>query len=294
MKIPFLYTLLFLVGWALSGSAQTKGCDYTFQVSVRIMPIAQGCENVMPRNRQLDCTKSAIKEYLENRLVMPLSLLEKEDIILDQNCDFRIVINQAGDIASIKSENCQRPLRLAVELAAKDMPPLAPGVFDGKKQCVALKIPISYRTTVFSDEVLGAFPGELSIDTVMKKEKRREIFKVVEEMPRYYDPECEKLPTKAERRVCADEAMKNVIYANLQYPEEARAIGIEELVVIQFEVSKEGEVSHIQAVRGTREDLRAEGVRLVAQYLKEWIPGKQRGRPVRVQYNFPIRFELEK
>lgn len=88
--------------------------------------------------------------------------------------------------------------------------------------------------------------------------------------------------------------MNEVIYSNLKYPEEARALGIEELVVIQFEISEEGEVSHIHAVRGTRVDLRAEGERLVAQYLKKWVPGKQRGHPVRVQYNLPIKFELNK
>ncbi len=296
MKTPFLFALLCFTLCTVSLSAQSESaCDEIFEVAAP-MPVAQGCENKVPRSLQIECTKSAIKEHVENRLVMPIALKKRRTEIVSKTCNFRFVIDQEGQVSIVKSEECPDFWKFSVELASKDMPPLTPGGYNGKTQCVALDLSISFRNTVFSDIVSESFIEALgALPAVPESRVYEEVFKVVEDMPRFYHPDCETLRTKEERKKCAAEVMLDVIYSNLVYPVEPRVLGIEETVVVSFWVEKTGKLTHINAVRGKREDFKAEAVRLVEEYLKDgWVPGKQRGKPVVVQFNLPIKFELNK
>jgi protein TonB len=121
-----------------------------------------------------------------------------------------------------------------------------------------------------------------------------EIFKVVEDMPRF--PGCEDLPTKEERKQCADKKMLEFIYKNIKYPAIARENGVEGTAVVQFVVETDGSITDANVVRDPGAQTGAEALRVV-NLMKEqgiqWIPGKQRGRAVRVQFNLPVRFRLE-
>lgn len=121
-----------------------------------------------------------------------------------------------------------------------------------------------------------------------------EIFKVVEEMPRF--PGCEHLATIDERRICADQQMLQFIYDNIEYPGIARENGIEGTVVVRFVVDTDGKISNAEVVRdiGGRcgeEALRV--VNLMNSMPQRWAPGRQRGKPVRVWFNLPVKFVLE-
>jgi protein TonB len=124
--------------------------------------------------------------------------------------------------------------------------------------------------------------------------EEEEIFKVVEEMPRF--PGCENLATSDERKACADRKMLQFIYDNIQYPGIARENGIEGTVVIRFVVEADGSIQKAEVVRdiGGRcgeEALRV--VELMSRMPAKWIPGRQRGKPVRVWFNLPVKFVLE-
>lgn len=127
-----------------------------------------------------------------------------------------------------------------------------------------------------------------------KEEDVQEIFKVVEEMPRF--PGCENEPTVEARKTCADKKMLEFIYKNIKYPAIARENGVEGTAVITFVVEKDGTVSDARVVRDIGAQCGQEALRVVnlmnSQNIK-WTPGKQRGRPVRVQFNLPVRFKLE-
>ncbi|WP_367388082.1 energy transducer TonB [Lewinella sp. LCG006] len=122
-----------------------------------------------------------------------------------------------------------------------------------------------------------------------------EIFKVVEEMPRYGKAECEAMATKNEKQECAKEAMLSFIYGNLQYPPLAKEHDVEGTVVVTFVVEKNGSVSDIRITRDIGAGCGQEAIRLVERMGAEgqWVAGKQRGTPVRVQYNLPIKFRLD-
>lgn len=120
--------------------------------------------------------------------------------------------------------------------------------------------------------------------------KVEEIFKVVEDMPRF--PGCEDESNKDERKQCATQKMLEFIYKNIKYPAIARENGVEGTVVITFVVEKSGEITDARIVRDIGAQCGQEALRVVND-MPKWIPGKQRGRAVRVQFNLPVKFKLE-
>ena len=78
---------------------------------------------------------------------------------------------------------------------------------------------------------------------------------------------------------------------NLQYPEIAKENGVQGRVTLQFTVNTDGSVSDVKVLRGVDSSLDKEAVRIVSMSPK-WTPGKQRERPVKVVYNFPVVFQL--
>jgi TonB family protein len=81
---------------------------------------------------------------------------------------------------------------------------------------------------------------------------------------------------------------------NLKYPENAKAKGIQGTVFVSFVVEKDGSISNSSILRGIENgaDLDAEATRVV-NMMPNWVPGKQRGEAVRVQFTLPIRYVLD-
>lgn len=124
--------------------------------------------------------------------------------------------------------------------------------------------------------------------------KVEEIFRVVETMPRF--PGCEYLATKAEKDQCAQQSLLHYIYSNLTYPTIARDNGIEGTVIVRFVVEKDGSVLDAHVIRDIGAQCGTEALRVVEKMnrdLIKWIPGTQRGNPVRVQFNLPVKFRLD-
>lgn len=124
-------------------------------------------------------------------------------------------------------------------------------------------------------------------------EEVEEIFKVVEEMPRF--PGCENLSTIAERKTCSDRKLLEFIYSNIQYPGVARENNIQGNVVVSFVVNKDGSIEQLNIVRdigGGCGDEVLRVLRLMQDRNITWIPGKQREKPVRVQFLLPVKFIL--
>ena len=76
----------------------------------------------------------------------------------------------------------------------------------------------------------------------------------------------------------------------VRYPERALRANIQGRVIVQFIVNERGEVENPVVTRGIGGGCDEEAIRVVKQ--AEFIPGMQRGRPVRVQYSLPVIFVL--
>lgn len=81
------------------------------------------------------------------------------------------------------------------------------------------------------------------------------------------------------------------LYDNIRYPERARKSGIEGRIVVQFIVNKNGEVENPRVIRGIGGGCDEAALEVINK--AEFQPGRQRGRPVRVQMSQSIFFRLQ-
>ncbi|MBO4558325.1 MAG: energy transducer TonB [Bacteroidales bacterium] len=87
-------------------------------------------------------------------------------------------------------------------------------------------------------------------------------------------------------------AFSKWVNQHLAYPDIAKENGIQGRVTLQFTVGTDGKVSGVKVLRGVDPSLDKEAVRVVSSSPK-WTPGKQRDRPVKVTYTFPVIFQLK-
>lgn len=109
------------------------------------------------------------------------------------------------------------------------------------------------------------------------QEKQDQVFTVVEDEPEFPG---------------GNDSLMKYLMQNLRYPKEARDSRIQGTVFVTFIIEKDGSVSDVRALRGVAPSLDEEAIRVVSA-MPAWKPGYQRGQPVRVQYNLPLRFVLD-
>lgn len=78
----------------------------------------------------------------------------------------------------------------------------------------------------------------------------------------------------------------------VRYPRYSREHNVQGRVIIQFIIEKDGHLSNFQILYSPAEDLSYESLRVMKE-CRNWIPGKQNGKPVRVRFTFPINFQLQ-
>jgi len=101
-----------------------------------------------------------------------------------------------------------------------------------------------------------------------------ELVDVVEESPSY--------PGGEEARVW-------FVQEHLIYPEKARSMGLQGKVFMTFTVETDGRLTDIRVLRGLGGGCDEEAIRLIQQ-MPKWKPALQRGKPVRAQFNLPLKF----
>ena len=108
------------------------------------------------------------------------------------------------------------------------------------------------------------------------EEEEAQIFTVVESMPGFPGGEAARI---------------KYLNDNIKYPQMARESGIQGRVFVTFVVEKDGKVTDVRVLRGIGGGCDEEAVRVIKN-MPRWNAGKQRGKPVRVQFNMPILFKL--
>jgi len=187
------------------------------------------------------------------------------------------------------------------------LPPPLPPPPPPKKLEIAIDTTELEEVPVFIDEVVMENPSlpppiikkELAPPPPAPKVEDQDlgiddIFDVVEQAPRF--PGCEDMAgDNKTKKACADKAMLQFIYQHIQYPAIARENGIEGTVVVRFVVEKDGSIQQATVIRDIGGGCGAEGLRVVNLMnvkQKLWTPGKQRNKAVRVQFNLPIKYQL--
>ena len=167
-------------------------------------------------------------------------------------------------------------------------PPPPPDVVQQQRFVAPVVTSDSVETTMATQDDLSAkpnveAPAEEIIEVVetktqvIEQEAPKEIFTVVEEQPSYPG---------------GDDARVKFLQANIKYPEEAKELGTQGKVFVTFVVEVDGSITDVKVLRGIGAGCDEEAIRVVKS-MPKWVPGKQRGVPVRVQFNLPIKFTLQ-
>ncbi|NNE26015.1 MAG: energy transducer TonB [Saprospiraceae bacterium] len=150
-----------------------------------------------------------------------------------------------------------------------------------------------YFPILFS--TLLVIPVSLKGQTKDSRNYSDEVFKIVEEMPRF--PGCENVGKSIDEKFeCSKEKMMQYVFSNLKYPEAAAKAGVEGTVVAQFIVNKKGRLEDISIIRDIGSncgDAVIEVLNSMNSMEERWTAGRQRGIPVKVQYAIPVKFKLD-
>jgi protein TonB len=87
------------------------------------------------------------------------------------------------------------------------------------------------------------------------------------------------------------EAMMKFVSKNMRYPPQARRMGTEGSVFVEFVVDQTGKISGTKVLKGIGSGCDEEAVRVINQ-MPQWKPGKQNGRAVNVRFVLPLKFVL--
>lgn len=156
-----------------------------------------------------------------------------------------------------------------------------------KKMWIRLLMILPFLTFVFAIQSFELQSGPLPVITEAdtsenfvspppEKEEDETVFTMVEDDPAFPG---------------GQQALMTFLQENLTYPPKAREEKIQGTIFVTFIVEKDGSITGVRVLRGVHPDMDAEAMRVI-KAMPDWKPGYQRGEPVRVQFNLPIRFVL--
>lgn len=161
-----------------------------------------------------------------------------------------------------------------------------PGKQRGRAVNVQFRLPIRFKATdehvsqiAIDEPQKEPVPEPKAVDT---EEPKDQIFMTVEQMPLFNGT-----TTKKE----SDKSFFEFIGQNLRYPKVAKENGVEGTVIAQFVIRKDGSVSDVTLLRDIGAGAGEEAMRVIED-MPNWVPGKQKGNPVNVQFRVPVRFKL--
>ena len=120
-------------------------------------------------------------------------------------------------------------------------------------------------------------PQKVSNQKGKVKKADRKVYDNVEQMPAYPG---------------GMEALNNYIMKNIKYPPKAEENGIQGRVIVTFVITKEGKMTKAKVKKSIDPLLDAEALRVV-KTMHKWIPGRQNGKVVNVQFTIPVTFRLQ-
>lgn len=112
---------------------------------------------------------------------------------------------------------------------------------------------------------------------VEEKHEVEQVFTAVEQMPQFPG---------------GNEELMKFLKKNIVYPAMAQENNIQGRVIVQFVVTKTGDIGEVKIAKSIDRDLDNEALRLVKK-LPKFIPGKMNGQAVNVWFTLPVNFKLQ-
>ena len=224
---------------------------------------------------------------------------------IDADREARLRQEQAAELSALEAEAEKKKDEPKVE--RQEIIQEKKEVIEEVKSSTAFQVPeikkddqvknqvVSQDEVMEKKEAIGSFNVEgnsdkgatLKVEQQLKEEKveekpkedlSRKVFDVVEKMPSYPG---------------GNGALQRWLSSNITYPAAAAENGVEGRVIVAFVVEPDGSVSDVRIARGVDPSLDREALSVVKR-MPKWIPGMQNGSPVRVKFNVPVTFKLQK
>jgi len=179
-----------------------------------------------------------------------------------------------GDLAELQLDDEEEELIPITqqELPPPPPPPPAPTVIEIVEDDEEIEEEIEIEETEIDEDT------EIEIEEVPEEvAEEPQIFTIVEQMPKFPGGDAE---------------LYKFLGKNMKYPPMAKDAGIKGTVYVTFVVTETGAIKDAKVLRGIGGGCDEEALRVVKS-MPNWTAGKQRGKPVRVQYNIPIKFTLK-
>lgn len=233
-----------------------------------IGPDGNGIYSVVEEMPEFPGGMNECLKFLSKNVKYPTKAIENKQ---QGKVIIQFVINEDGStsgykvVRSITEELDKEALRVA-----EAMPKWKPGMQKGKAVKCKYTIPITFS---LAPTTPPAPKGKVDIDSP----DANGVYGVVEEMPEYPGGmnECLKFISKS-----------------VQYPESAKAKGIQGKVIVQCIINTDGSVSDVKIVRSVSTELDNEAVRII-ESMPKWKPAMHKGKVVKCKYTMPIAFSLK-
>ncbi len=229
--------------------------------------------------------QTALMQYLAKNIKYPTVAHEKG---IQGRVIVNFVVRKDGSITdpkvvrSVDSYLDKEAIRVITS-----MPKWKPGIQRGQPVNVKYTIPVVFRLSGPISEKTPEAPksvdtkdlGEVVVVGYGSKEEKSNspTFKVVEEMPKFPGGQT---------------GLMQYLAKSIKYPVIAQKNKEQGRVIIQMVIGKDGDISNIRVLRSVSAPLDAEAIRVVSN-MPKWVPGKQRGQNVAVEYTIPINFKLQ-
>lgn len=226
-------------------------------------------------------TKKTPKANLENKrptwlLVGYVTVLAFMFVAFEWTRDVRV--DTSGRITeNVFEQDMEIPLTRQPELTPPPPPQVTPindvlTIIDDDATAEETNFASSEETG--EDVVIKHMPVTVDEEVVVEDD----IFVIVEENPQFPDG--------------GTAGLLQYLGKNIKYPTIPQENGTQGRVTVQFVVNKDGSIVDVKVIRGVDPYLDKEAVRVIST-MPKWIPGKQRGVPVRCKFTVPVTFKLQ-
>lgn len=245
------------------------------------VPVYPGCEDLSSNIEKKTCMSEKITKFVVENFNTKIA--NQNGLSGRQRINVIFKIDTEGNIKGVRSRAPHPALEAEAMRVISSLPKMKPGIQKGKPVTVPYSLPIIFEIeekTKQLDEIIVNDDSNASIEVP---------FALVEEPPIF--PGCESL-NKKEQKTCFANEVTNYVSKkiNTKLAKELGLIGQQRINVI-FKIDTDGNIKGVRS-RAPHPDLEVEAKRVIKR-LPKMIPGKHKGKNVKVVYSLPIIFQVD-
>lgn len=215
--------------------------------------IKQGKACLFEQYPQFPGGSSAMKEWVKNNVRYPFEARQKG---VQGRVMVSFYVEKDGNLSDLKIVRSVEPsLDKEALRVVGSMPPWIPGSVSGKAERMKYYIPVVFQ-----------------LDSPVANED--EVYTTADVMPQFPG---------------GNSALVDWLKNNVRYPAQALEEHLQGCVIVCFIIEKDGSITNVHTYKNYAPPLEKEAVRVVKS-MPNWIPGRDKGKKVRVKYNIPIMF----